>query len=244
MPARYWLFAALTLSLTLFTAYGAYRTSLLLKHWRPDRNLLLLPAENFVRWVMIAACIGLGLLSGLPAEQLGWAWTELGRNLLLGLLLGVGLALLFYFTTSWFVDKTGTRFYSDRMLEYVVPANRRDFFWVALAMVGVALLEELLFRSLLLGGFLPILPAWLLLIGSALLFGVMHSPQGLWGMAGAGLAGLFFGLLFLWSGSLVLPLAVHYVTNMAQITLVLWLDGPPDQAAGSSSATGTGGNSS
>jgi membrane protease YdiL (CAAX protease family) len=244
MTARYWLFAILTLMLTLFTAYGAYRTSALLKRWRPDRNLLLLPGENAVRWSMIVACVGLGLLSGLPLSQLGWTGVHLTRDLLLGIVLGSGLALIFYVTTRWFVTQTGVRFYSDQIVAYVVPANQRDYWLVALAMVGVALLEELLFRSLLLGGFEPILPRWLLLLGAALLFGAMHSPQGLWGMGGAGLAGLLLGLLFFWAGSLVLPLVAHYVTNMVQITLVLWLEGAPDYAAGSSSAMDTGDSSS
>jgi membrane protease YdiL (CAAX protease family) len=244
MTARYWLFVALTLALTLFTAYGAYRTSLLLKQWQPDRNLLLLPGENVVRWAMIVGCVGLGLLSGLPLPQLGWTGIHLTRDLLLGIVLGSGLALIFYFATRWFVTQTGARFYSDQIVAYVVPTSGREYGLVALAMVGVALLEELLFRSLLLGGLEPILPRWLLLLGSALLFGAMHSPQGLWGMGGAALAGLLLGLLFFRAGSLLLPLVTHYVTNMLQITLVLWLEGAPDYAAGNSSATGTGDNSS
>ena len=242
MTIRYLLFVLLTLGFAAFISYGTYATSRLLKTWQPERNLLLLPAENAVRWIMIAFCLGLGMLSGLSHTQLGWVWTGAGRQVLLGLALGVAIALFFYVGTRWLVGATGGRFYSNQVIAYIIPRSRRELFGVALAMTGVALLEELLFRSLLLGGFLPVVPGWLLLPALAALFGALHSPQGLWGMAGAALAGLFLGLLFLWSGSLLLPLVTHYVTNMVQIALVMRL-GKGDYAAGSSSATGTGGSS-
>jgi membrane protease YdiL (CAAX protease family) len=75
----------------------------------------------------------------------------------------------------------------------------------------------MLFRSLLLGGLQPIAPAALLLVLSSVLFGVLHLPQGAWGIAGAALAGALLGALFLVSGSILAPAAAHYVTNMAQI---------------------------
>lgn len=225
MPIRYWLFVVLTLALTGFIAYGTYSTARLLKSWRPDRNLLLIPAENVVRLGMIGACIGLGVLSGLSAAQLGWVWPQatdpLIRQLLAGIGWGLALALLFYLVTRWVTARTGERFYSDVVIAYIVPANGRELLLIGVVMVGVALLEELLFRSLLLGGFMSIAPAWILVLGIGLLFGLMHSPQGLLGIIGAGLAGVIFGLLFLFSGSLLLPLIAHYVANMAQVGMAM-----------------------
>ncbi len=242
MTFRYMLFVVLTLAMTAFLCYGTYTTNRLLRTWVPDRNLLLLPGETVVRLVLIAGCIGLGMLSGLPFGQLGWTWTGWGVNLLLGSVLGAVLAFLFVAGTRRFLRTGGSRFYSDQILAHIVPKTGGEWVWVALAMIGVALLQELLFRSLLLGGLTPVLPAWLLLLTTALLFGTLHSPQGLWGMGGAALAGLFLGLLFFWSGSVLLPLTAHYVTNMIQVTVVMVMGGPESQAAESSSATGTEGN--
>lgn len=230
MPLRYWVFVVLTLSLTAFVGYGTYRTALLLRSWRPDRNLLLLPGENLARLGLILLCVALGLLSGLAPAQLGWQWNPVAPQILGGIVAGTALALIFYAATRWIVAAGGDRFYSPTVLEIIVPRSQAEFWTVAAVMVSVVLLEELLFRSLLLGGLLPILPAPLLLLAGGVVFGAMHSPQGVWGMAGAGLAGVGLGLLFLLAGSLLLPLVAHYVTNMFQVWLAMRLNraAPPD----------------
>ena len=62
-----------------------------------------------------------------------------------------------------------------------------------------------------------LLPLPLLLIGWSVLFGLLHAPQGLWGMLGAGLGGLLLGILFVVQGSILLPIVAHYVTNCVQV---------------------------
>jgi uncharacterized protein len=107
------------------------------------------------------------------------------------------------------------------VMHYIIPKSRREFLLVLLALIPVVLLEELLFRSLLLGGLSPLAPEIALLIGFGLVFGLFHSPQGIWGMIGAGLGGIIFGLLFLWQQSLLAPVVAHYVANAAQIGVAL-----------------------
>jgi len=220
MPLTYWFFIIGVLLLTIFVSYGTFATARLLQHWQPERNILLLPAENLLRVALILTCLGLGWLSGLSKAQLGWQFPQPIKQLTLGTLIGLGVGLFFYFATRWLMARTGQRFYSSILIELVLPASNRELLLVLLAMGPVVLLEELLFRSLLLGGLSPILPVWLLLVGLSVLFGALHSPQGVWGMVGAGMIGLLFGLLFLWQQSLLLPVTAHYVINALQITLV------------------------
>ena len=89
MPLRYWVFVFLTLGLTAAVSVATYRSSQLLRRWQPDRNLLLLFSENVIRLLLIALCIGLGWLSGLPPAQLGWAFAEWQSDLIRGLVWGV-----------------------------------------------------------------------------------------------------------------------------------------------------------
>lgn len=217
MNINVWLFTILTFALVAFLSYGTYATARLLRTWQPDRNLLLLPAENLLRLVLIALCIILGLLSGAPPAQLGWVFPAIGQQLLWGTVWGVGLALFFYSSTKWLVYATGQRFYSSVVIQAITPRSRRELVLVLLVMAPVVLVEELLFRSLLIGGFALFLPLPLLIIGWSLLFGLLHAPQGIWGMLGAGLGGLLLSILFVVQGSILLPIVAHYVTNCVQV---------------------------
>ncbi len=216
---RYALFVVLTLALTGWIGYNTYVTALLLRTWRPPSNPLLHPLETAVRLALIAACLGLGWLSGLDRAVLGWTAPVPWVQLLLGALGGVALGAVFLLATRWVVKRTGERFYSPLVLDLIVPQDRREYLLTSLAMVTVVLLEELLFRSLLVGGMTPLLPGPLLVLGVGITFGLLHSPQGAWGMAGAALAGIILGALFLLGGSLLLPCIAHYTANMVQVSV-------------------------
>ena len=219
MGSAYWLFVACTGTLTAFISWGTFQTSRLLRVWQPDRNLLLLPAENAARGVMVLACIGLGLLSGLPATVLGWTPADPPGDVLWGILVGAILALVLAAGSSLAVRRWGRRVYSPTVILSVLPANRREWWLVLLALVPAVALEELLFRSLLLGGLSPILPQEWLLVGLAAFFGLLHLPQGALGIGGTSLAGLGLGLLFIGRGSILAPLVAHYVANVIQLVL-------------------------
>jgi membrane protease YdiL (CAAX protease family) len=213
----YNLFVLLTLALTTWIGYNTYLTARLLRTWRPESNPLLHPLETVVRLMLIVACIGLGWMSGLDRTVLGWTAAHAWAQTAWGVLAGLVLAAVFLVATRWVVKRTGERYYSSLVIELIVPRDRREFLLTALAMVTVVLLEELLFRSLLVGGLTPLLPGPVLVVGFGILFGLLHSPQGTWGMIGAILAGIILGALFLLAGSLLLPCVAHYVANMVQV---------------------------
>ncbi len=219
MTIRYAFFLLFTLALTGFIGYGTFATARLLRTWRPERNLLLLPQENALRVLLVFVCIGLGLLSGVKPSALGWQWANWQTDALLGLAIGLVLAFGFYTATQLLLKLGGGRFYSPSVLEILLPTNRREFWLVLLAFLPAVLVEELLFRSLLIGGLSPWIAPLALVLGGGVVFGLVHSPQGVWGMAGGGLAGVIFGLLFMTTGSLVAPLVAHYVANSVQIGL-------------------------
>jgi membrane protease YdiL (CAAX protease family) len=241
MGWQYILFLILTVGLTAALGLATVATTRLLRTWRPQHNPLLLPGEIALRLVLIAVCAGLGWLSGVPAAMLGWQLTHWPRDLLLGMLVGLALAGAFSISTRWVVARTGHRFYSPLLTDLLAPRSGGELVAMTLALIPIVLLEEVLLRSLWIGGMAPlaaggavfpagasVLPAgtamlpagaavWWLVAASALLFGLMHSAQGAWGMAGAGLAGLLFGVLFVATGSLLLPVVAHWVADVAQV---------------------------
>jgi len=225
MTIRYVLFLVVALALTAFLGYVTFATARLLRTWRPEENLLLSFQENVLRLLLGLLCVGLGVLSAVDPATLGWQWANWRGDVLLGLGVGLGLAVGLYAATRLLLRLGGARFYSPSVLEILLPTNQREFWLVLLAFVPAVLLEEMLFRSLLIGGLSPLLSPLFLTIGTGVVFGLLHSPQGAWGMAGAGLAGVIFGLLFLATGSLVAPLVAHYVANTVQIGIGMCVGG-------------------
>ena len=92
---------------------------------------------------------------------------------------------------------------------------------MALALLPAAMLEELLFRSLPLGGLTWLVAPHWLLWPLAVFFGLLHWPQGGWGVAGTMLAAILLSLLFLATGSIWPPLAAHYVMNLLQVAVAV-----------------------
>jgi membrane protease YdiL (CAAX protease family) len=146
-----------------------------------------------------------------PLAQIAW-----------GILWGLAIAAVYIVATRWIMATSGGRYYTPNVVRVIVPRSRQQLGAVALVMITVVLLEELLFRSLLLGGFAPLLPTWLLLAISGVIFGLMHSPQGWWGMVAIALGGVLLGVMFVTMQSLLMPMVAHYVANMVQIAYAYW----------------------
>ncbi len=214
----YWLFVVLTLMLVALVGAATYRTAKILPDWPLDSNPLLQPSESVARLVLLALCLGLGRLSGLPPQVLGWAWPDPLRQVGWGIFWGAAIALVYIFLTRWIVSSTGGRYYTPTVVRAIVPKSQRELVLLALAMIGVVVVEELLFRGLLIGGLTPLLPGWLLVVLTGVVFGLLHSPQGLWGMVAIGAGGMALGWMFLGAQSLLLPMVAHYIANIIQIT--------------------------
>jgi membrane protease YdiL (CAAX protease family) len=222
MPFSYIAFTVLTLLLVGLVGYGTYRAAQILPNWPIDQNPLLHPAETALRLVLIVLCIGLGFLSRQSRAALGWQMPQPLAQIAWGILWGLIIAAVYIVATRWVMARSDGRYYTPTVVRVIVPRSCRQLWAVAWAMISVVLLEELLFRSLLLGGFTALLPTWLLLTAGGIIFGLMHSPQGWWGMVAIALGGVLLGLMFLAMQSLLMPLVTHYVANMAQIGYAYW----------------------
>ena len=124
----------------------------------------------------------------------------------------------------------GAGVYEDKLLRCILPAGRHEWPGVVLALLPAAALEELLFRSLPLGGLARLVAPHWLMWPLALLFGLLHWPQGGWGVVGTTVAAVALSLLFLATGSVWAPLAAHYVLNVLQLVLARWMGIQPLRA--------------
>ncbi len=222
------LFVFGSLALTVGLAWATYQSGRLLRSIPITENLLLAPVENVVKGVLVLACIGLGLLSGVPLKSLGWTFDNGWQDIGLGIIIGLLTQLIANQVTVFAIDKWGKQIYSPVVMKNIMPRNRIEWLLVPAALFLAVILEELLFRSLLIGALGQAAPVPLLLILFSAVFGLMHSPQGNLGILITGLLGLWLGLLFVWSGGLLLPLVAHYTINFLQLLKAqdkrLWLE--------------------
>ena len=224
----YPLFVFGSLGLTVALAWATYQSGRLLRAVPVRENLLLAPVENVVKGALVLLCVGLGALSGATPDRLGWTLDNGWRDLGLGIILGLATQLAANGITSLAIKVWGKGIYSPVVMKNIMPRTRPEWLLVPAALGLAVLLEELLFRSLLIGGLSVAVPVPILLVGFSGIFGLMHSPQGALGVALTGVLGLWLSLLFLWSGGLILPLTAHYVINFLQLLKAqderAWLD--------------------
>ncbi len=206
-----------SLLLLALLSWATYQSSQLLQEVPPEVNLLLSPPENVARFVLIAICAGLGWFGDVDLGRLGWRAANPLLLILQGALLGLAVQLLLSWITRRAVERLGKDVYSPVVVRNILPKNRQEAVLVALAFLPAALMEEMLFRSLLLGGFSVFFNPWLLAILWAMIFGAMHIPQGSLGMIATSVVGFVLSGAFILSGSLLAPLAAHYVINVLQI---------------------------
>lgn len=227
-----WLFLIGLAVLLAAIAFNTVRTGRLLRQWTPPFNLLLSGPENAARGVLIGLCIGLGTALGPGAGALGWRTAHLAADLAAGIAVGLITAVALMVLGQGVVRLWGPEAYDNRLLRAILPADAREWPGVLAALLPAAALEELLFRSLPLGGLSWLVPPAWLMWPLAVGFGLLHWPQGSWGVLGATLAGVMFSLLFLATGSIWAPLAAHYVMNVAQVIAAKALGMPPLRAPG------------
>ncbi len=211
------LFVIGTLLILALLAWATYRSAIFLREVQPDFNLLLLPAENLLRFALIAICIWLAQTSGQPYAQFGWETMQRTRDIVLGFAAGILVALILPPLARWAVERFGARVYSPVVVRSILPRNRREWLLVPVALVSSVFLEELLFRSLLLGGFALFVSPLVLAVVWSVLFGALHLPQGALGMVIGAVLGLLLSGMFIATASLLAPFIAHYVINFLQL---------------------------
>lgn len=214
-----YVFAIGTIGLTAALAYMTAMTARILRRGPLPYNPLLHPAESLFRIALIVVCGLLMWRSGLPAEQFGFVSVEIRRDLLLGIFVGVAIVWAVNVISFLVVSETTAGFYSKNALFSMRPHSFQQMLLTVPAALPAAALEELLFRGMLIGGFSMWFPASLLVLATAVLFGILHVAQGVWGMALTGLIGLVFGILYVWSGSIWFVLVMHWVMNLNQFVV-------------------------
>jgi hypothetical protein len=100
-----------------------------------------------------------------------------------------------------------------------LPRTRDDFMWFILLSISAGICEELLFRGFLMWYINEFSSILLAIIFSSILFGLAHSYQGRKGVIQSGLTGLVLAVIYVSTGSLWIPIALHIVGDAYSGTL-------------------------
>jgi membrane protease YdiL (CAAX protease family) len=109
------------------------------------------------------------------------------------------------------------------MVGALLPISNAERWWFAAVSIGAGISEELVFRGFLLyylWTWLPRLNSWERIIISSLVFGFCHLYQSWRGILGTGALGVCFALLYVGSGSLLVPIVIHVVIDVRMLTVL------------------------
>jgi len=110
-----------------------------------------------------------------------------------------------------------------KSFSYFFPATWTERRWWVFVCITAGVCEETLFRGFMLH-YLHVFP-WTLnltlaLLISSVIFGFNHLYQGAGGVAGTAIVGFLFGLLFLLTGDLLLPIIFHSVMDLRMLAIL------------------------
>ena len=167
-------------------------------------------------WI-VPSCLFVRVVEGRPL---------LGR---LGLTLNWRKGMLFGFLSFLALALVVGAQHHSRLSRFALPAD--PAIWLN-AIVSAPIAEEVLFRGLVFRVLLERLTIWSALALSALLFALIHLPY--WWLSAAAppaalvlrlgsmfVYGVFFALLYHWSGSLYAPIVCHVLNNLLTSSLGL-----------------------
>lgn len=222
----------------LLTAYAVFVEPLLgarmyerLKRSVPeDRQAL----GRFYRWTLAVewswvAVMGLIVVfGGASLRDIGLVWNMPPPEVLgfvAAATLGSLIPIAVFALRSWRFGGPGVRDSFRQMMEPVsalLPSTREERWLFAAVAVTAGICEELLFRGFLLfylqDLFLGLSLAAAVIV-SSIVFGMAHLYQGAKGVLGTGVFGLGMALLYVWSGSLLLPIILHALLDLRVLLL-------------------------
>jgi membrane protease YdiL (CAAX protease family) len=158
--------------------------------------------------------------NGEPVKLIGWnfkkAWKEI--------LLGVGLFIPTFLGVTWldrFLQTVGFSAPATPQPSLIPALGMTEFALAFVLVVVVALTEETIFRGYLLLRFRNIIAnSTIAVVLSAVIFSLGHGYEGTAGVISVGVMGFIFAVVYIWRGSLVAPMVMHFLQDFLGIVLL------------------------
>jgi membrane protease YdiL (CAAX protease family) len=201
--------------------------------------------QKTVGWLWagsVVACIVLGSRTVLTIHRdAGEASWLPGSAFIIGFM-GAALVALFLPIVLMMRSETTRARIAESLekLNFILPTTGEERRWFVLVAITAGACEEILYRGFLIHYFRD-LPFPIGLIGALILsscvFGFAHLYQGVVGIVQTTILGAIFGLVFIVTGSLLLPMILHVLIDLR--ILLIWRAKSGSLDTGVSDASGT-----
>lgn len=181
-----------------------------------------------VEWSWVAGVGLIVVLGGASLRDIGLVW-DMPPPAVLGFIAAAALGSLIpvavFALRSRRGEGPGVRDSFRQMMEPVsalLPSTREERRLFAAVAVTAGICEEVVFRGFMifyLSEIFPGMPRAAAVAASSIIFGMAHLYQGLRGVLGTGLFGLAMAILYVMSGSLLVPIILHALLDLRILLL-------------------------
>jgi len=205
----------------LYGVFEARRHDALEIAGRPLNRIRYFRETMLVEWAFLAALLAAWMMLNRPLAGLGFS-TSIGPGFWVGIVIVALLTGHLVYAWRWATrasqaEKDEQAKLLGKMVRYLPHTRRelRSFFGVS---VTAGIVEEIVYRGFMFWYLAHVMPLWLAVGVSSVVFGLAHSYQGMNGVLRVTLIGLGFGALYVGTGSIWLPIVAHILIDALQGT--------------------------
>lgn len=170
-------------------------------------------------WILLAA----GLLLWVSLER---SWSQIGFKIEIDAGFWAGLAISLATVAALFYQVRWVRVCSSERREDlreqlksllpILPVTRADLASFYRVSLTAGIVEEIIWRGMLIWYLQPFMSLWVAGLVSAVTFGLAHSYQGMAHIPKVTLLGCLFSLVYLVSGTIWIPVVLHALVDVLQ----------------------------
>jgi membrane protease YdiL (CAAX protease family) len=163
--------------------------------------------------------------NGEPYGRIGWRRSDLPGEAVVGVALVIPF-IVFQGVLAVVLNALGLLGRRAPAAPFTLPAGGAEFAMGVVLVAVIAVAEETIFRGYLLlrlrslTGSVPVA-----VVLSSVIFGLGHGYQGVGGTVAVGAIGVLLAVIYLWRGSIVAPVVLHFVQDFTGIVLAPLLGG-------------------
>ncbi|MCH5374397.1 MAG: CPBP family intramembrane metalloprotease [Planctomycetes bacterium] len=158
--------------------------------------------------------------NGEPISRIGWRSGNIRREVALGVILFVPF-LFFNAGVERLFSGLGLSQTSPGAEAFLKPHGLAQFVLATALVAVVAVTEETIFRGYLLLRLTALSRSVVLaVVLSSLIFSIGHGYEGMAGVATVGVMGMVFAGIYLWRGSLLAPMTMHFLQDFLVIVVL------------------------